>query len=58
MKFLTDNQKVLYDSCADFAGITTFLLLNSGFNKSEKVVSCNGNEDLLELCNRCPFYKV
>lgn len=56
MKLLTDDEKLLYDSCADFAGISTFLLLNSGFNRGEKIIFCRGNEDITELCNRCPYY--
>lgn len=56
MNLLTDNEKLLYDSCADFAGISTFLLLNSGFNRGEKIIFCKGNDNILELCNRCPFY--
>lgn len=43
---LTEDEKLLYDSCGDFVKI--FLHKNR--------INCVGDNSILELCNRCPYY--
>lgn len=49
---LTDTEKLLYDSCEDFAKCYIS-------NRGDIIVEdneCGGNQNILELCNRCPLY--
>ena len=48
---LTENEKMLYDSCGDFVKI---FLLETGMH--EICINCGGDNNILELCNRCPYY--
>ena len=48
---LTEDEKLLYDSCGDF--VKRFLLEN---RMHEKCINCVGDNNILELCNRCPYY--
>lgn len=58
INLLTENEKVLYDSCKDFAKIYLFLSLNDyEILTSKKHIYCEGNDFIQELCNRCPYYK-
>ena len=43
---LTEDEKLLYDSCGDF--VKRFL--------HENRINCVGDNNVLELCNRCPYY--
>ena len=48
---LTEDEKLLYDSCGDFVKI---FLLENGMH--EICINCGGDNNILELCNRCPYY--
>ena len=48
---LTEDEKLLYDSCGDF--VKRFLLENGIY---EIHINCVGDDNILELCNRCPYY--
>ena len=48
---LTEDEKLLYDSCGDF--VKRFLL-ETGMH--EICINCGGDNNILELCNRCPYY--
>ena len=48
---LTEDEKLLYDSCGDFVKI---FLFENGMHKN--CVNCGGDNNILELCNRCPYY--
>lgn len=49
---LTEDQKLLYDSCDIYAEyFVKYPRLTSFF------VSCSGDNNIPELCNRCPLYK-
>lgn len=49
---LRKNEKLLYDSCDIYAEYyIKYPRLTSFF------ISCGGDENILELCNRCPLYK-
>lgn len=48
---LTEDEKLLYDSCGSYA---KRLLLENGIYKVH--INCVGDNNILELCNRCPYY--
>ena len=48
---LTEDEKLLYDSCGSYA--KRFLLENGIY---EVHINCVGDNNILELCNRCPYY--
>lgn len=50
---LTEDEKVLYDSCGSYA--KRFLLENGIY---EIHIDCVGDDNILELCNRCPYYTL
>lgn len=63
MCILSENEKLLYDSCEDFAKMYTGMMMYK-----HKMVNfqmqyadfpnglCLGDDNIIELCNRCPFY--
>lgn len=55
MNLLSEEDKLLYDSCDIFAHM---YLCSISTNKHglKTHVECNGDENIQELCNRCPFY--
>ena len=52
---LTEDEKILYDSCEEYVAFTILKKMASpaydAFN-----IKCKGDNNILELCNRCPHY--
>ena len=52
---LTEDEKLLYDSCGEYVKITFFKKMASpAYDVSN--IKCEGDNNILELCNRCPYY--
>ena len=52
---LTEDEKLLYDSCGEYVMITIFKKMASPeFDTSG--LTCEGDNNIFELCNRCPYY--
>ena len=49
---LTEDEKLLYDSCEEYVTrfIATYCI------HSSTPVMCEGDDNILELCNRCTYY--
>ena len=52
---LTDDEKLLYDSCEEYVKITILKKMSSSKYDTSNI-ECAGDDNILELCNRCPFY--
>ena len=48
------DHKLLYDSCEEY--VKRFL--KEKYNLGDLLHSCFGDENILELCNRCPYFKI
>lgn len=48
------DHKLLYDSCDGY--VKRFL--REKYRLGDLLPSCFGDENILELCNRCPYFKV
>lgn len=48
------DHKLLYDSCEEY--VKRFL--KEKYNLGDLLPSCFGDENILELCNRCPYFKI
>lgn len=52
---LTEDEKLLYNSCGEYVSITILKkMASSAYNTSN--IKCEGDNNILELCNRCPYY--
>lgn len=52
---LTEDEKLLYDSCEEYVKITILKkMASSAYDVSN--IKCEGDNNILELCNRCPYY--
>lgn len=52
---LTEDEKLLYDSCLEYVKITILKKMAlPGYDTSG--LACEGDNNILELCNRCPYY--
>ena len=52
---LNEDEKLLYDSCGEYVKITIFKKMAlSAYDTSG--IMCSGDNNILELCNRCPYY--
>ena len=52
---LTEDEKLLYDSCGEYVAITILKkMMLSAYDVSN--IKCKGDNNILELCNRCPYY--
>lgn len=54
MNFLTDDEKLLYDSCDDFAKLYVFLKVRK--HNAKQIIYCEGDKNVPELCVRCPYH--
>ena len=52
---LTEDEKLLYDSCGEYVMITIFKKMASP-ECDTSGLTCEGDNNILELCNRCPYY--
>ncbi len=52
---LTKEEKLLYDSCGEYVKIT-FLKKMAMSKYDTSGIKCEGDKNILELCNRCPYY--
>lgn len=52
---LTKDEKLLYDSCGEYAKLTIFKKMASPAYDTSNI-KCEGDNNILELCNRCPYY--
>ena len=48
---LTEDEKLLYDSCE---GYIKRFIIECGL--IDAYICCTGDDNALELCNRCPYY--
>lgn len=63
MGILSENEKLLYDSCEDFAKMYTGMAMYKHKAVPKQLIvnlqthgPCLGDDNIIELCNRCPFY--
>lgn len=56
MDILSENEKLLYDSCEDFAKMYTGMMMYKHEMVNLQNEFCLGDDNIIELCNRCPFY--
>lgn len=56
MEILSENEKLLYDSCEDFAKMYTGMMMYKHKMVNLQNGFCLGDDNIIELCNRCPFY--
>ena len=52
---LTENEKLLYDSCEEYAKLTILKKMASSVCNTSNI-KCEGDNNILELCNRCTYY--
>ena len=52
---LTEDEKLLYDSCLEYVKITILKKMISSECDTSGLM-CEGDNNILELCNRCPYY--
>lgn len=52
---LTKDEKLLYDSCLEYVKITMLKKMASPVY-DVSCITCEGDNNILELCNRCPYY--
>lgn len=52
---LTKDEKLLYDSCLEYVKITMLKKMASQAYDTSGL-TCVGDDNILELCNRCPYY--
>lgn len=63
MDILSKNEKLLYDSCEDFAKMYIGMIMYKHKMVNLQMLYpffpnglCLGDDNIIELCNRCPFY--
>ena len=52
---LTEDEKLLYDSCGEYVMITIFKKMAPSECDTSGLM-CEGDNNILELCNRCTYY--